>query len=598
MPILLFANFLSMKIQPIKKGDNFYKFLFHKSTGFTLIELIIVITILTILTTIAFISFENYTKDARDGNRISTLKNIQTGLVLYNTKTGYYPTPEEHLEITWNWWNIFIKQWLIKWEIAQMIKLSNDVLDPKDNTHYIYSTNENNTKYQLWTYLEENKFFSYFPTTYANIDYTNRYFYTLWEKVWILLDESTKKPIQEIYSENIDLNSSNENFIVSFSNSWTINGSWGFLLEEIPKIINNTTDKESNNWWESNTEDLWLHCSQTSINNYNLEAKNNWENITSTKTDITFNNWTKVLSQNFLCTRWSFEKNWEETQNITCDANYIENVWICILGACSWERPENSIPNGTQWTGNWSWDENSSWICKYKCNDWYESENCTAKTKIITSIEYASRVFNFSSFTLTYNIPQTQTSQELVLETWWSLILTVSFKLEADWNTVTLSNQNQIWKDPNGLYWQAPSPAFTNSNSKFWAGNGCTASYVNWTWRVAWENCTNYKAPTWNGNDYVYPNGLSVNDYPAFKYCRDLWSTWRLPTVAEWVSIKHSNYSAYPNINPFLHPTITPWYSYWTSDETSSWEIYMINNYMPMTIIKNQQSSWVFCVKN
>ena len=45
--------------------------------AFTLVELIIVITILAILATISFISFKNYAGNARDGNKLTTLSNIE-----------------------------------------------------------------------------------------------------------------------------------------------------------------------------------------------------------------------------------------------------------------------------------------------------------------------------------------------------------------------------------------------------------------------------------------------------------------------------------------------------------------------------------------
>lgn len=80
-----------------------------KKNWFTLVELIIVITILAILATIAFISFQNYSWNARDGNRVATIKNIQNGLELLSVKTGNYPEPENIVEISWSW--IFLKQW-------------------------------------------------------------------------------------------------------------------------------------------------------------------------------------------------------------------------------------------------------------------------------------------------------------------------------------------------------------------------------------------------------------------------------------------------------------------------------------------------------
>lgn len=46
--------------------------------GFTLVELIVVITILTILGTIGFIQLSGFTGSARDSDRVTTLKNIDS----------------------------------------------------------------------------------------------------------------------------------------------------------------------------------------------------------------------------------------------------------------------------------------------------------------------------------------------------------------------------------------------------------------------------------------------------------------------------------------------------------------------------------------
>lgn len=90
----LIHNIFSMKTQQIiKKERNISKYFLGKTYGFTLVELIIVITILAILATLAIISFKNYSWNARDGNRIATVKNLQTGLNLYQIKTWNYPLP-------------------------------------------------------------------------------------------------------------------------------------------------------------------------------------------------------------------------------------------------------------------------------------------------------------------------------------------------------------------------------------------------------------------------------------------------------------------------------------------------------------------------
>ncbi|MGE4443404.1 MAG: leucine-rich repeat protein [Candidatus Altimarinota bacterium] len=209
-----------------------------KKNGFTLVELIIVITILAILATIAFISFQNYSGNARDGNRVATIKNIQNGLELLSVKTGNYPEPENIVEISGS--GIFLKQGFFGKSLQQAIKISGDVIDPLDATEYVYSTNQNNTKYQLGTYLEENDLVSYFPQTYANeASYSKRHFYTLGHKIGILLEEDSSPILKEKYLNGIDLDENITHFKAYFSNdinSGSYVGNGEELIQKITEI--------------------------------------------------------------------------------------------------------------------------------------------------------------------------------------------------------------------------------------------------------------------------------------------------------------------------------------------------------------------------
>jgi len=122
-------------------NNNILKY-WWKKNGFTLVELIIVITILAILSTISFISFKNYSWNARDGNRIATLKSIEKWLNLYTIKAWEYPNPDDFINISTGSY-ILIKQWVIWKNITQIIKLNKEVKDPKDDNFYIYSTSYN-----------------------------------------------------------------------------------------------------------------------------------------------------------------------------------------------------------------------------------------------------------------------------------------------------------------------------------------------------------------------------------------------------------------------------------------------------------------------
>lgn len=229
-----------------------------RKNGFTLVELIIVLTILAILAIIAFISFQNYSKDSRDAHRVATLKNIEKWLHLYQLKIGKYLDPEEKIQIL-SGSIVLIQQWIIWKDTSQIIKLNKAVYDPKDGTNYIYATTGNKKKYQLWTYLEEDSLLSFLQTYANDIEYTNRYFYTIWDLVWIVLDEEKNQPIWiETYpSGTLDITdeeNKNKIFTIHFSNdtdSGSISDSWN-LLTEIIQINQNTTPEEINS-----TQNCW-----------------------------------------------------------------------------------------------------------------------------------------------------------------------------------------------------------------------------------------------------------------------------------------------------------------------------------------------------
>lgn len=75
----------------IKKSKN-------KSLGFTLIELLVVIAIIGVLSTIVLASLKSARERARDANRLSDLKQIETALSLYYNDYGYFPKTLAHTE--------------------------------------------------------------------------------------------------------------------------------------------------------------------------------------------------------------------------------------------------------------------------------------------------------------------------------------------------------------------------------------------------------------------------------------------------------------------------------------------------------------------
>ena len=79
----------------------------------------------------------------------------------------------------------------------------------------------------------------------------------------------------------------------------------------------------------------------------------------------------------------------------------------------------------------------------------------------------------------------------------------------------------ETWTDGKGKDWQAAKPKEKHQ----------------------WAKDNLYIEPTWDSDvqKYTYPT-WKAEDYPAFKYCTDLWIWWRLPTLDELRSLAQSNH--------------------------------------------------------
>lgn len=184
----------------------------------------------------------------------------------------------------------------------------------------------------------------------------------------------------------------------------------------------------------------WAACEATTLEEYNIWSVEHTSTYNAEKI-IPISNGSQTYKQTFICENGNFSKTWDEEILIpNCNENYIANWSSCVLDSCSGTRPENSELNGTQWTASWSWSQNNTWLCKYKCIDGYETASCTPKQKVITNVSYNSKNFVFTDFTLFYNSPQTKTSQLLNITNGTST-LTAQFTLDSDGTTFILSNQ-------------------------------------------------------------------------------------------------------------------------------------------------------------
>ena len=111
--------------------------------GFTLIELLVVISLIGVLATLVIANMNSARERARDAQRKSDLRNIQTALRLYYNDNGGY-TPKAEIDALWG------SAWIDN-GVTYMNILPNDPLAPTQVYDYTYTDSEN---YALYACLE------------------------------------------------------------------------------------------------------------------------------------------------------------------------------------------------------------------------------------------------------------------------------------------------------------------------------------------------------------------------------------------------------------------------------------------------------------
>lgn len=170
--------------------------------AFTLVELIVIVSILAILSTVAFVSYSNYLSWARDSNRLTQLVSIHDWLEVYSVKREL-PLPGSNIRIQSDATGSVVLwyQWYVWADILEWISFNKGWLDPKDNTYFTYYLTKDKKAFQVLGYLEEqvqNTEIALVEKSNAAVDYTERYPVVFWKKLWILTEDVTWAPIQEV----------------------------------------------------------------------------------------------------------------------------------------------------------------------------------------------------------------------------------------------------------------------------------------------------------------------------------------------------------------------------------------------------------------
>jgi len=386
----------------------------HLKKWFTLVELVVVATILAVLATVWFISYEEYITDTRDSKRLAQLSGLRDGLRLWITK-GALPLPDDHVEIRNND-TPFLHQWYAGANVLETISYSEVTKDPFDDTYYTYLLSRNRKDFQILGFLEEynqNVLSSLTPNTYA-VDYSQRFPQVMWKKMWILLEQQTNTPLQEMqeYSASgyIDLQDSTTNefdayitdtYLISWkeeeliwiipyttckkifdsglrvSQIYNINPTW---LNPFEVYCNLDPDMDGG-WWalvarshtSGTTDSFWWLLSRGSIRDDN-QAYSLW--IQSTEL-----NFSEILATSY--TSW---KTIERAAKIGVDRNYIKDTGSYATASLSpW--CEEVYPLLTNWDSpcdQWSNNSLQRWWMLHYPSTWVNDSAGVTDTPVYT----------------------------------------------------------------------------------------------------------------------------------------------------------------------------------------------------------------------
>ncbi len=507
--------------------------------AFTLVELIIVITILAILATIAFMSFQGYNKNARDWNRATSLKTIETGLDLYSIQTWVYPEPEWTISTgsinTIDGEQILVKKWVIWDNTSRVVRLNTTPKDPLSLTNYVYATTNDNREYQIGTVLET--WVSYFPlikNTYADNWYQAKvlgnYKWYITFNSWGLIYITNIPSLLWSWDISVNLLGSEPKYIINNGKNLPYHPSkWYISSDELGtenpiQVIQEKTQ---------NTNATLISISKTELEQIvkELNQDENYELPQDLKNSLNVDSAQDIIKSFWVNNTQDFERVILGNKNTTSGKVIPKTPWICWEAATAYAH---NMTNFTGWVNNFcevgvlegsepifptQWN-NVSWICVSP--DWGESAECSAsranpdeEVKACSGKPLNSKYFNGTddySVTVpfwtqapavTYSVTPTENSCEyscingysmnawrcndLTPPTWWSFNIN-------EWATNT--NVTDITLNITCAIDQI-------DGSDIQVAFGNTATPTNW------QNCTGSKSlvhtiTTWDGVKTVY----------------------------------------------------------------------------------------------
>lgn len=432
-----------------------------KNKAFTLVELIIVITILAILATIAFISFKNYAGNARDGNKLTTLSNIEKWLSLYQIKTGSYPAPDSVYGSGSYSWALLSQVWYVWSGVVQSINMNKVPKDPIVDFEYTYWLSNNKKYYQLGTVLENNET-ALIQQTYAN-NYTSK---VVWNYKWLI----TFSTWGINYISNLPSLVFTQTGIQNFEDTWNnpkfvINNGWNLVK---PYDTNDTETIETT--LEKLTQTGWIQLRAEpmpwNIDEWNSQSGTLKEQLWYSEDEI----WGVIYGEKYYTDKqniswWTSSSSsssvipvvqWRDISWTSCDNDdYVFTQWWVTY---RWAGCNSVLWTGIEWSGdncyNYAWDPATCWTTQMAS---------TAKEKDWNGT--TGKVNNIWWKLYTY-AQATAPNENASTTTWWACPSGWSLPTDEEWTALETYLYGSDCREINcpWLWWKRDSTQNANNN--------------------------------------------------------------------------------------------------------------------------------------
>lgn len=520
---------------------------------FTLIELIVVMALIAIIWTISFVSFTSYMVWVRDSNRITQINNMRDGIVLAINK-WISLKPEWAIEIQFNWVPKAF-QWYFWPTLIEKIGYSMDWIDPKDDTYFAFTLSANGKYFQIMSLLEDEENLKWVWYKKAIIkDNNGRVPYLVWSKEIGIFFNDEIVPVHEYATSPLDIKSDNADYYnVILRNDRIVSSTWGALLANITKVIDNYSDNIyscaeqkhifadyeiwnpsiSNTPWQNTnasapcyfTCKTWYTfsnntCTPSVLTRTNVECSWLPTNAEWNGTDKINQTWDLDISNYLPSNAWVYNTiastsqcrfkclpyhNWDGSE---CKAitNEWECTWIPAYAVRNTAEKINQTWNGTEWIPTLEWVyslASSTTTCKFKCEDNYDYVwgICVPATQNGTCIFPPNSTRNsVNSMTQTWNGTEWSPSVEWVYNLTSSLTecrYTCNTNYTYNSTTKTCDPDTQTWIL---CTWNVPNSVWfgDNSISQTWNGTDWLPTNV-WVYNdtTPWSNQCHFKCDVW-----------------------------------------------------------------------------------------------------